>query len=322
MSANLIQPQFLQRHKLAAVDVGTNTLRLLIADVDSTGQVTSLHTERDMVRLGQGLAASGSLCDEAMDRAIVTMRRFAEAIGSHAPEQVVAMATSAVREADNGQLLIDRFREEVGVDVAIINGEEEARLTSIGAGAVLTGDLGNLMITDIGGGSTELIQLVEGQIRARVSVPLGVVTATERCLTADPPSARELYDLDDHIRDHMQVVRRALPSPGRARLVATAGTPTTLAAIDQEMQCYDPDKINNYVLTLDRVEELYGWLSGISIAERSRITGIEPGREELILSGCAILLRVMHDYQFASVTVSDWGLREGMILDLFEQVSS
>ena len=191
----------------------------------------------------------------------------------------------------------------------------------MGAAAVLTGDNRDLLIMDIGGGSTEFILVKNGQRQKAVSVPLGVVTATERCISSAPAKPRDLYDLDDYIREHMATVRRELGGVGQVKLVATAGTPTTLAAIDQEMTVYSPDQINNYVLPLERVEELFEWLSSLSLADRRRVVGIESGREELIVAGCAILLRAMHDYQFAAVVISDWGLREGLIIDLFDRVS-
>jgi exopolyphosphatase/guanosine-5'-triphosphate,3'-diphosphate pyrophosphatase len=305
--------------KLAAVDVGTNTLRLLIADVDERHAVSPHFSGREMARLGEGTIHTGRLSDAAMERSLKALIGFAEQIDKAQPEAVVVAATSAVREAGNGPEFVDRVKRETGLDLNVIGGTEEARLTGIGASAVLTEERDNLLIVDIGGGSTEFILINNGERGNAVSVPMGVVTATERCITGAPAKSRDLYELDEFIRDHMDTVRKGLGPVGQVRLVATAGTPTTLAAIDQEMAVYQPERINNYVLPLARVEELHDWLGSLSLEARSRVVGVEAGREELIVAGCAILLRVMHDYQFGTVVVSDWGLREGLILDLFDR---
>jgi len=305
---------------VAAVDVGTNTIRLLVAEVDERNAIRVEVSGRAMARLGEGLAASGKLSPAAMERALRTLGEFAGQIRDAAPQGVVAAATSAVREAENGAEFVDRVRRETGLQLNIISGEEEARLTALGAASVLNGDVRNLLIVDIGGGSTEFILIRSGEQRARVSTTMGVVTGSERFLRSDPPHAAELYDLDEFIRDHMRRVRAELGEVGQVRLVATAGTPTTLAAMDQQMAEYDPARINNHVLPLARVEEMFDHIVRAPIAERSRMIGIEPGREELMVVGCCILLRVMHDFQFGAVAVSDYGLREGLALDLFHRL--
>ncbi|MFQ5509998.1 MAG: exopolyphosphatase [Leptospirillia bacterium] len=306
--------------RLAAVDVGTNTVRMLVADVGANHSIKPLASGREMVRLGEGLALSGQISEAAEARAMAALSGFAEEIGKYTPEAVAVAATSAVREAENGAEFVERVRHETGFELTVIDGGEEARLTGLGAASVLSGDLKRLLVVDIGGGSTEFLQLLDGIPGTRASVPMGVVTATEQFFCADPPGGRELYALDEYIRGHMASVRRALGEVGRVRLVATAGTPTTLAAMDLEMTDYDPAKINNHTMTLDRVEELFDRIVRVSASERRLIAGIEPGREELIVAGGAILLRVMHDYQFGVVSVSDSGLREGLILDLFHRV--
>jgi len=320
--ADLLRPTTARRHRLAAVDVGTNTIRMLVADVDDMRHLAVVEGAREMARLGQGIVRTGRLSAEAMERALATLGRFARAIHAHAPEAVAAAATSAVREAANGAEFVARIRDETGLAVTVIDGAEEGRLTSLGAAAALTGPADDLLIVDIGGGSTEFVLVREGRIRARVSVPVGVVTLSERFLAADPPKPHELYELDECLRDRMREVRRDLGEVGGVRLVATAGTPTTLAAVDLEMAVYDPARVNNHALTLARVEELHDRLAAIPAAARRDVTGVEPGREELIVAGCAVLLRVMHDYQFGAVTVSDWGLREGLLIDLFDRMGN
>lgn len=302
------------------MDVGTNTVRLLVADVDSLGRIVPVDTCREMPRLGEGLVHTGRLSEGAMERSVKVLVDYAQRIRQAAPEGFVAAATSAVREAENGPDFVERVRRDTGLPLEVIGGDEEARLTALGAAAVVAGDVGELLIVDIGGGSTEFILIRNGETHRRVSVPMGVVTLTERFFRSDPPSASDLYDLDEYVRGQMREVRRGLGELGPVRLVATAGTPTTLAAIDLEMAHYEPERINNHVLSLARVEELFDLIVAVPVVERRRITGIEPGREELMVAGTAVLLRVMHDYQFGAVVVSDWGLREGLILDLFRHL--
>jgi exopolyphosphatase/guanosine-5'-triphosphate,3'-diphosphate pyrophosphatase len=320
--ADLLRPTVARRRKLAAVDVGTNTIRMIVAVVDDAHNLAVVDSGREMARLGQGLVHTGRLSEAAMARASVTLARFARAIREHAPDGLTAVATSAVREASNGPEFVARIQAETGLEVAVIDGEEEARLTCLGASAALAGPAGDLLVVDIGGGSTEFVLVQGGRTTARVSVGMGVVTLTEQFLDGDPPKPPELYELDECLRERMRQVREGLGEVGAVRLVATAGTPTTLAAVDLEMAQYDPSRINNHALTLARVEELYDRLVNLPAALRREVTGVEPGREELIVAGCAILLRVMHDYQFGSVTVCDWGLREGMLIDLFDRMGN
>ena len=322
MSGDLILPTTARRRRLAGVDVGTNTLRMLVAEVDDRHRLTPVAHGREMARLGEGLVATGRMSDRAVARALDCLAGFAKAIAGAAPEATAAVATSAVRESANGPEFVSRVRERTGLEVRVIDGEEEARLTALGATGALAGPLGDLLVLDIGGGSTELALRKGGVPAAQVSIGVGVVTLTERFIRSDPPKPHELYALDDHLRDHMRAARRALGDVGPVRLVATAGTPTTLAAIDQEMTSYDPARINNHHLTLARVEELFDRLATMPMAQRARVTGIERGREDLIVAGCAVLYRVMHDWQFGGVTVSDWGLREGLVLDLFDRMGN
>jgi len=320
--ADLLRPTVARRRRLAAVDVGTNTIRMIVAVVDDAGHLALVDSGREMARLGEGIVHTGRLSEAAMARAAVTLLRFAHAIREHTPEGVAAVATSAVREAANGPEFVARIRAETGLEVAVIDGEEEARLTCLGASAALTGPATDLLVVDIGGGSTEFVLVKGGRTAARVSVSMGVVTLTERYVEGDPPKPHELYELDEFLRERMREVRQGLGEVGAVRLVATAGTPTTLAAVDLEMAVYDPARINNHALTLARVEELHDRLAAIPAAARRDVTGVEPGREELIVAGCAVLLRVMHDYQFGAVTVSDWGLREGLLIDLFDRMGN
>lgn len=322
MCADLLHPTARRRRCVAGVDVGTNTLRMLVAEVDDLHHITPVAQGREMARLGAGLVDTGRMSDRSVGRALDCLERFAKEIAEAAPEATAAVATSAVREAANGPEFVAKVRDRTGLEVRVIDGEVEAKLTALGAIAALAGPKDDLLVLDIGGGSTELTLVRGGATTVGVSVGVGVVTLTERFLHADPPKTQELYALDAHLREHMRGVRRSLGEVGPARLVATAGTPTTLAAIDLEMTAYDPARINNHHLTLARMEELFDRLTPMTMAARAEVTGIERGREDLIVAGCAVLYRVMHDWQFAGVTVSDWGLREGLVIDLFDRMGN
>ncbi len=296
---------------IAGIDVGSNTLRLLIAEVD--GNRTSwreIHSEQVITRLGSGF---GSLRAEAIDRSILHLRRFAKIIEAHRPERTVAVATSAVREADNGADFLGRVKRETGLSIELISGEEEARRTATGVLAALPAAGPDLLIVDIGGGSTELIHTRLGKIGRIASLPLGVVRLAERHLKNDPPLSRELEGI---VAEAKGVLASEMPKGDFSALVGTAGTVTTLAAIDQKMERYDPKKIHGYRLTGAAVGSLAQRLASLTLAQRKRVPGLEPGREDLIVAGSLLLLEIMRASGCADfIIVSEYGLREGIVLE-------
>ena len=301
---------------VAVVDIGTNTTRVLIADVED-GRVHEIERRTKVTRLGEGVDASGRLADAAIERVAATLTEYKAVIDELQPERTIALATSAVRDADNGdefrQMLHDRF----GLDACIIPGEEEARLTFLGATAARPPGAGPFVVIDIGGGSTEyVVGHAGGPPAFSVSTQAGSVRQTERHLHEDPPSDEELATLRAAIRS---IIDDAIPQAVRESTeagIAVAGTATSLAAIDQQLDPYDPDKVDGYQLEVEAAERILAKLARVPLEERRKVTGLHPDRAPTIIAGAAILVESMLLFGLDSVEVSEADILHGAALDL------
>jgi exopolyphosphatase/guanosine-5'-triphosphate,3'-diphosphate pyrophosphatase len=302
--------------RLATIDLGSNTVRLLVVETHGAGRWRTLDHAQTVTRLGERLAAAGGLAEAAMKRttdAVATFCARAESLGA---EEVLIVATSAVREAANRNVLLDVVRRVTGREIRVVSGEDEARLTLLGVLHGLGVPSGSSLLVDIGGGSTEFVLSRGGAVVTAVSLPLGVVPLTERYMTADPVDWTRYAEMARAVRD--QLVREALPSfsgPRPDRMLGTAGTVTTLAALDQGLPAYDSGKVHGYVITRDRIERLLATLGAMPVAARASLPCLEPGRADLILAGVSICLAAMAAFRFRSMTVSDFGLREGILIE-------
>jgi exopolyphosphatase/guanosine-5'-triphosphate,3'-diphosphate pyrophosphatase len=302
----------------AGIDIGTLTLRLLIARV-LDGRLCELDSDRRIVRLGEGLQPSRRLQPAPMARAIETIVEWKPKIDQGGAREVVAVATSAVRDAVNRDEFLAEVKRRSGLDVAVLSGEEEARLTLLGIQAGLPPDVTRYVALDIGGGSTEFIKATPDRPLAMVSVNEGVVRLTEACLRNDPPKPDEVSAARTRIRTQLNAVKEKLGAVAGFRLVGTAGTITTLAAMDQKMETYTPKRIHNYRLSWEAVRRILGDLTSRTHAQRRELTGLEPGREELMVAGTLILLECMERFGFVECLVSDYGLREGILIDHWQK---
>ncbi len=303
----------------AGIDIGTLTLRLLIARIESDGRLHELASERRIVRLGEGLEPSRRLQPAPMARALETIAEWMPVIERAGAREVVAVATSAVRDAVNRDEFLDAVKRRSGLDVTVVSGEEEARLSLLGIQSGLPRGVELFVALDIGGGSTEFIKVVPGQAPAMVSVDEGVVRLTEECLRSDPVRPDELTTTRVRIARRLDVVEAKLGTMAGFRLVGTAGTITTLAAMDQRMAVYTPARIHNYRLSLETVRRILADLIARTHAQRRELTGLEPGREDIILAGTLILTEAMERFGFADCLVSDYGLREGVLIDRWQK---
>jgi len=311
---------------LAGIDIGTNTLRLLVAET-GPDSFHEIYADRKITRLGQDLALNGMLTREAEERSLKALGDFAEKIRDHAALHTAAIGTSALRNASNSAAFINAVKLKTGIDVTVLSGEEEARLTLLGVAYMLSGKyvqgkinpLASLLVIDIGGGSTEIIMTRLGEAPVSVSIPLGAVYLTEQCIKHDPPITEELALLRRMVRDKLDRFAAMIQPAPAGKAIGTAGTITTLAAINQGMVAYDPERITGSVLTSECIDEMIRTLSTSSIEERRKIRGLEPGREDIILAGAMILQEIMRRFGYSSLLVSDWGLREGIVLDLYEK---
>ena len=309
---------------LAGIDIGTNTLRLLVADL-GPGFFHQLHSDRRITRLGQDLDRTGVLSPDAQDRSLAALAEFSESLRSYPVCAVSAVGTSALRNASNSAEFIKAAKKRTGLDVRVIPGEEEARLTLLGVAGALQGvaherienALTSALVIDIGGGSTELIVTGCGEKTAEVSLPLGAVYLTERFVRHDPPSSGDLEGLRAAVRGELNSLSAELLHEKPLLFAGTAGTITTLAALDQELMEYDPGRINRSTLTRRSVDRIIRQLSASTLQERRNFPGLEPGREDIILAGAIVVQELMERFGYAAMLVSDWGLREGVLFDLY-----
>ncbi|MBW2652280.1 MAG: Ppx/GppA family phosphatase [Deltaproteobacteria bacterium] len=312
----------------ASLDLGTNTFRLLIAKIINSDTIVPILVRRAITRLGEGLQKNASIQPQATKRSLKVLEDFSKIIDYYKVEKVFAVTTSAAREAKNGQDFIDQIHKRTGIQARILTGSEEAELTVKGVFSVVDRTQSRNLVFDIGGGSTEFI-LTEGISPIKTtSIRLGVIHLLENLITSDPPASNELDYLSKYINIILQQhdLIQYIPNNKSTNtysvqplLIGTAGTVTTLAAIDQKIEEYDPQKINNHILTREAVENIYKQLCSLSIAERCTIPGLEKGREAVIVPGAAIVIEIMDHFKFNQLIVSDAGLLEGILLD--EQTS-
>jgi exopolyphosphatase / guanosine-5'-triphosphate,3'-diphosphate pyrophosphatase len=285
---------------VAVIDIGTNTTRLLVAERED-GEVVELERRTTITSLGQGVDATGRLADEAMDRVAEAIAVYREVIDRLGAGQVVAVATSAMRDAENGPAFRDYLKEKYGVDARTISGDEEARLTFLGATAGRNDDRETVVI-DIGGGSTEYVVGEAGHDPSfHVSTQMGSVRHTERFLHSDPPTGDELQALAED-------VRRTVPDVHPEHAIAVAGTATSLAAID------GADEVHGYRLGLATCERIAARLAALPVDERRKVDGLHPDRAPTIVAGAVILTESIRALGLDQVEVSDRDILHGAVL--------
>jgi len=299
--------------RVAVVDIGTNSTRLLVAQAEGA-QLTELDRRTTVTRLGEGLEASGRLSDAAMARVSEALAGYREAIDQLGAERVAAVATSAMRDAANGPQFRDEIERRFGIDARTISGDEEARLTFLGATAGRDAGAATLVI-DIGGGSTEFVVGHPGGDPAfHVSTRMGSVRHTERHLRGDPPTAGEL---DALAQDARAIVEADVPADVRAGVdagIAVAGTATSLAAIDQELDPYDPERVHGYRLGLASCERLLAHLAALPVAGRREVPGLHPDRAATIVAGAGILLESLRACALDEIEISENDILHGAAL--------
>lgn len=304
------------RRPLAAIDLGTNTVRLLVADADATTGLVPRWVDQTVVRLGEGVAVRGTLAPAATERALASVRGYRDRAWLLGATEVLLVATAAVRQARDGRDFVVRLAAEPGVRPRILSGDEEARLTLLGAMWGLGDEQGLTGLLDIGGGSTEVLVADRSRILAASSLDLGVVHLVERFFVHNPAREEDLAACRQYVDERLHDEAWPRIRPHRpARLVATAGTPTTLATLDLGLPAYDPRRVQGYRLGAGAVERLTRWLAALPLAERARLPGLEAGRADVIVPGAVVLGAALAGLGLPEVVVSDTGLREGILLD-------
>ncbi len=301
--------------RLAGVDIGTLTCRLLVADLPPDSPLKELRSDRRILRLGEGVDQTKRLSPAAMDRVVLCLREWREVIDSYRVDACTAVATSAVRDAANRDEFLDRVSREAGFDVEIITGEEEARRTMLGIRSGLPAGVSDVLALDIGGGSTEFILDRPDQKPIVRSIDIGVVRLCERLLHHDPPTDDEVRQAREWVARETEAAVADMGHYQAATFVGTAGTITSLAAMAQKLPAYEPARIHNYRLELDTIQELEQTLLSRTKSDRVGLPCLEKGREEVIAAGAIIIRTVIETLGMSAVLVSDLGLREGVLID-------
>ncbi|MDX6299354.1 MAG: exopolyphosphatase / guanosine-5-triphosphate,3-diphosphate pyrophosphatase [Nocardioidaceae bacterium] len=301
--------------RVAAIDCGTNTIKLLVADIDrDAGTQHDLVRELRIVRLGQGVDRTGRLADEALERVFRAVEEYAAVIDAHHVDAVRFVATSATRDAGNADVFADGVRTRLGVRLDVASGDEEAQLSYDGATRSLPDVSSPVAVLDIGGGSTELIvgDTVERRVRAARSLDIGSVRLTERLMPSDPPRPEELAAA----RSAVDAALDTLPSYGvhigdAPTLVGVAGTVTTVAALLLGLRTWERDRVHHASFPVDDVHDLVERLLGLTVAEREAL-GVPSGRSDVIGAGALILDEVLRRSGAPVLTVSDSDILDGI----------
>ncbi|MGA5039155.1 exopolyphosphatase [Streptomyces capoamus] len=306
--------------RVAAVDCGTNSIRLLVADADpATGELHELDRRMTVVRLGQGVDRTGRLAPEALERTFAACRDYAAVVKEYGAERLRFVATSASRDAENRDDFVRGVLDILGVEPEVISGDQEAEFSFTGATRELAGrtDLARpYLVVDIGGGSTEFV-VGDDHVRAARSVDVGCVRMTERHLVhggqvSDPPAAERIAAMRADIESALDLAERTVPLREARTLVGLAGSVTTVSAIAQGLPAYDSARIHHSRVSRERVREITEWLLRSTHAERAAIPSMHPGRVDVIGAGALVLLAIMERTGAAEVVVSEHDILDGI----------
>jgi exopolyphosphatase/guanosine-5'-triphosphate,3'-diphosphate pyrophosphatase len=309
--------------RFASIDIGTNTLLMLIADVLPDGTIIPLHHEQRLPRLGRDVDSLGTIRPGAFDRIAWIINDFLAIAKQHAADHVIACATSAVRDARNGAEFTSHIRRTTGLELEVLTGNQEAEYTFIGATSGFRSFERPVAVIDIGGGSTELSYRKPGTTNGdlhleQYSMQIGAVRLTERFLSSLPPARADLASAADLVHEELAAIRN--PGFFQYQLIGVAGTVTTLACLDLNMKHFDVERLSGYVMPLEKVN---GWFQRLSSLRSEEIAGLSfatIGREDILTAGILILREAMQTLGFGSVTVSERGLRYGYLLSKWKQL--
>jgi exopolyphosphatase/guanosine-5'-triphosphate,3'-diphosphate pyrophosphatase len=301
--------------RVAVIDIGTNSTRLLIADVAPDRSITEIERRTTVTRLGQGVDHSGELQPEAMERVYAALDTYKKLIDDNNADVTTGVLTSAVRDARNGASFTQTVNERYAIDARTITGDEEARLTYLGATSDRPAESSTRVVIDVGGGSTELVVGHGPTVDFHVSTQAGVVRQTERFIRSDPPRPEELQQLQ---AEAAEIFEAAVPATQRERVthgIAVAGTATSCAAILQELDPYDPARVHGFRLLRAQAEMLLSRLAAMTLEERRHVTGLHPDRAPAIVAGVILLLEAMRTFDLSEVEVSEHDILRGAALD-------
>ncbi len=298
--------------RVAVVDIGTNSTRLLVADVGG-GRVEEVERRSRVTRLGRGVDLSGRLSAEAIEAACEAIGDYVALYQEAGVGAVSAIATSAVRDAANGGAFVAELRERFALSARVLGGEEEARLTYMGA-TFEHPPAAPTLVVDIGGGSTELIVGTGEAISFHASLQAGVVRHSERHISSDPPTAAELEALAADARGAIEAAIAGTDEAAAVTGIAVAGTPTSLAAVELELEPYDPERVHGHRLSLASIQRMLSRLASAPLAERVEIAGLHADRAPTIVAGVVILIETMRAFGLSEIEVSEHDILYGAAL--------
>ena len=306
--------------RVAAIDIGTNSVLLLIAEHDDAGRLRRVIDLATITRIGQGVDETGALAPAAIERTLLCIDRYAAAIREHEVDVVAAVGTSALRDATGSDEFVAAFEQRVGARPEVISGEREAALTFDGAltGLPLSRAEGPVAVFDVGGGSTEIIvgrpatEARPSRIDEAVSLNVGAVRMTERHIRSDPPRPDEL----EAVRADVRSALAAAPSLRSMPLVGVAGTVTTLGAVVRGLESYEPDVVHGAALSASELAKAIAELASLALAARREVEGLDPGRADVIVAGALVVDEVRAFAEAHRLTISDRGVRYGLAREL------
>jgi exopolyphosphatase / guanosine-5'-triphosphate,3'-diphosphate pyrophosphatase len=312
--AERVEPVHDEGSRVAAVDLGTNSIRLIVAEPDDDGGLRELARDMYITRIGEGVDRTGRIDDDALARTVGVLARYTRRARALHAARIRVAATSAVRDASNREELEAAVRGHAGSELEVLGGEQEGALSFVGATRGLDAEP-PFLVLDIGGGSTEFV-VGAGSPDAAISTQMGSVRLTERHVSHDPPTEPELAALRESVAAVLDDVEAAVPVHTARTLVAVAGTATTVRAIDLELDRYDPDRIHRSRLSRRAAETVLDRLAGMTTPERAALPVMAPGREDVIVAGGTILVEVMRRWDFAEAVVSETDILDGLALEL------
>jgi len=304
--------------RIASIDIGTNTILLLIAEVNRDGIVKVLHDEQVIARLGKGVDTDRIINQETFVRAKDFLTHYKEVCNTFSVDHIAAIGTSALRDAKNNHEFISYIKEAIDISIEILSGDDEAKWTYRGGISNFIGRAEQYSVIDIGGGSTEIISGNSTEIQSKISLDIGSVRITERILKDSPPEIPALMEAHEFIL--ATIPDEQIQKIHSTYAIGVAGTLTTLAALHQKLPTYIPEKVDGYVLSIDDIRYMFTLLKDKSVGQILTFPQISPGRADIILAGIMILMGFMEKSGLKQITVSDRGLRYGIVLKEIERL--